>query len=423
MKSNLVKRGFVSLLVTQFFGAANDNILKQVLIFMVGTGLWAGALGRGGEGYIALCLTVPFILLSAFAGQFADRHSKQRIVVLAKIVEIPVAVLALVGLWTQSLWLTMLAFVCLAIQSTFFGPAKYGVIPELVDRGDLSRANGTLNMLTNIAVIAGTVVAGPVCDAYFPLSHGDPSASSSPRVLWLPGLVLIVVAVMGLTSALFMPALKPQNPSLRYRWNPFASYVESLKEMAGGPLLFVALAWGFFYLVGMIAILILPKYTIVLGIDFTKTSYLLGVMAIAIGLGSVVAGLISGHTVEPRLVPIGAIGMTTFFLLLGTIQPSFWNVATLLLFAGFFAGFYIVPLQALLQKLSPEKERGRFLGAANGLSFCFSTLGGLIYWFCVGAVGLPANRVFIVCGGLALGGTGILLWRMHRLLGDASVRE
>ncbi|MFG0328907.1 MAG: MFS transporter [Phycisphaerales bacterium] len=415
MKSHLLQRGFVSLLVTQFLGAANDNILKQILIFMVTKGLWQNALGDGGQGYIALCMTIPFILLSGYAGRFADRRSKTQVALFVKIAEIPIAVTALVGLWVGNLWLTLVAFIALAVQSAFFGPAKYGMIPELVTEGELSRANGAINMLTNIAIIVGTLIAGPVCDAYFPQA----SQRSHDPLLWLPGVTLVLVALLGLGAALFLPRLEAKDPTTPYEWNPFGVYVDALKSMARGPLIWIALAWGYFYMIGMISILILPEYSVVLQIDFTKTSYLLGILAIAIGGGSAFAGLISGHRIEPRLTPIGAVGLTLFLVLLGVVPPSYWNVAAFVAGAGFFAGLYLVPLQALLQDLSPEKERGRFLGTANALSFLFSSIGAVVCWMALGPAGLPAPRGFLVAGVLSLLGTGVLLWRLRRFIAHA----
>ena len=141
MKNKLLKRGFLSLIVTQFFGAANDNILKGVLIFMVINGAWAGDLGAGGQGIVSICFTLPFIVLSGYAGQFSDRNSKRYVSVLVKSAEIPIASIALIGFWTGNLWITLSALVALTCQSAFFGPAKYGMIPELVESRDLSRAN------------------------------------------------------------------------------------------------------------------------------------------------------------------------------------------------------------------------------------------------------------------------------------------
>ena len=139
VKSNLLKPGFLSLVFTQFFGAANDNILKMVLTYMVIDGAWAGRLGAGGQGIVGMCFTIPFILLSGYAGQFADRNSKRYVSVLVKVIEIPIALLALVGFFTGNLWITLGALIALTCQSSFFGPAKYGMIPEIVPDRDLSR--------------------------------------------------------------------------------------------------------------------------------------------------------------------------------------------------------------------------------------------------------------------------------------------
>ena len=111
MNSNLTKRGFLSLTVAQFFGAANDNLLKVVLSFGVGTGIWASLLGDGGVAYIGLCFTMPFIFLSGYAGQLADRISKQKISYWVKVTEIGIALVAMLGFWQGNLWITMGAMI------------------------------------------------------------------------------------------------------------------------------------------------------------------------------------------------------------------------------------------------------------------------------------------------------------------------
>src|SRR3954463_69989 len=100
---------------------------------MVSTGVWKGAMGHAGEAWVVMIFTIPFILFSGYGGQFADRNSKQWVTVLLKILEIPIAIIAMFGLITHQLHLTLAALVLLATHSTFFGPAKYGMIPELVD--------------------------------------------------------------------------------------------------------------------------------------------------------------------------------------------------------------------------------------------------------------------------------------------------
>ena len=428
MKSKLFNRGFLSLIVTQFFGAANDNILKGVLIYMVIDGAWAGRLGSGGQGIVSICFTLPFIILSGYGGQFADRNSKRYVSVLVKVLEIPIALVAMIGFWTGNLWVTMCALIALSCQSAFFGPAKYGMIPELVESRDLSRANGTINMMTNLAVIIGTFAAGKIADVYSPLPG---LAGAKPPVLWLPGAAMLAVAAAGLTSVLFLSRLEPGDRTLKYELNPLATYISSLKEIAGTPLLMVMLAWGYFYLLAGLALLIIPEYTVVLqsyNVSRLEVSMLLVVLGVAIGAGSVTAGLISGHAIRPRLIPLGAAGLTLFFLLLGCVPPTLPDLDPMLrvllspisgfIFgAGVSAGFYIIPLQALLQRLSPDDERGRLLGTANGVSFSFLLLASILYWIIRPCFGTTAGqqhpeRIFVISAVLMVVGTAFFTWRM-----------
>ncbi|MCB1230804.1 MAG: MFS transporter [Verrucomicrobiae bacterium] len=417
MEGRVFNKGFTSLMFTQFFGAVNDNLLKGVLTFAVATGgIWAGQLGKGGQSYVALCLTIPFIILSGFAGQIADRTSKQRITVLVKVAEIGIAAVGFSGFLAGNLWITLFAMLLLAIQSSFFGPAKYGMIPELVGDAQLSQANGSINMFTNIAVIVGTLAAGPVYSAF------DPEGSAEAH-RWVPGAALLVVALLGFGTCLFIPRLKAMDPTVRPSFNLIDTYWTAIREMSRGSLLLVAIAWATFYMIGMLALLILPDYRDLLSVSPTQASVLLGILGVAIGLGSVSAGLISGKHIEPRLIPVGAIGMSVFFALLGVLPLHYYLVASLLFGAGVFAGFYIVPLQALLQHLSPPDERGRFLGTANAMSFVASTVGSLIFLLARKHLSLPSNRIFLICAALSLVGTGVLLWRMRKLITDPALRH
>lgn len=410
---------------TQFFGALNDNLLKGILSFAVASGgIWASQLGEGGQAYVGLCLTIPFILLSGFAGQLADRTGKDRVTRLVKGAEIGIAGVGLAGFMMNNLWVAMAAMLLLAIQSSFFGPAKYGMIPELVPDSDLSQANGSINMFTNIAVILGTLLAGPIYSLFHPEADPlHPEAAIPDPVRWAPGGAFLLVALLGFAACLFLPRLEAMKPDLKINWNPLGLYVNAVRKMAQSPLITVALAWAFFYMVGMMAILILPDYRDLLDVTPTKASLLLGVLGVAIGIGSVTAGLISGKHIEPRLIPIGAVGMTLFFILLGTLPLHFGTVAGLLFGAGIFAGFYIVPLQSLLQFLSPDDERGLFLGTANAMSFVASTVGSLIFLAAKSQFHISSNRVFLIAGGLSVIGTGYLLFRMRRLITDPSIRR
>ena len=404
-------------MVAQFFGAMNDNILKVILGFAVVRGVWAGELGDGGEGIVSVCFTLPFLLLSGFAGQVADRYSKQRVTVWVKIAEIPIAIVAGIGFYFESLYTTLLALIAITCQSSFFGPAKYGMIPELVEEKDLSRANGSINMMTNIAVIMGTLIAGTASAQY----TGTPDASAKH---WLPGVLLVGTAILGLIASGFITRLEPRDRDLNLDFNPLSTYVETIIKMSKTRLLMVMLAWGYFYLLAWIALSTLFRYAEILNVGDDEASVLMGILGIAVGLGCAVAGIISGDRIEPRLTTIGAAGMVVFFFLLGWVTPAMpdarpmlrvalSNVAFFIFCAGFFAGFYIIPLQALLQKLSPDDERGQFLGTANAVSFTFMTVAGLVYWIVMPAFKERPQNMFYVSSGLMLVGSGYFLWRLR----------
>jgi MFS family permease len=474
----IANRGFLSLLAVSFFGAANDNILKQILILMVaGGGLWANRLGDGSQGVVGLVLTLPFIFLSGYAGQLADKFSKQQVMLWVKIAEIPIALIAFAGLIFGSFWLSLLALLLLAVQSSFYGPAKFGAIPDLVDDHRLSQANGLINAISNVAVILGSLAAGPLADMYYPmipeselekrtaaqLQDGDEpkiasvsgaanasgtgtneSAAKDDRLVrdpsrtevrWPAGVSLLLVAGAGLGAVLLMPKMKPVAPDLKLSKDIFGSHIQTFKD-SNRPLLVVLFSWSGFYMIGMLALLLLPDYREILLVTNTSITVTVGLLAIAIVVGSVLVAVLSGKTIRPYFALIGAFGMTACFLAMGLVSKEFLGkeipefsllgitigptsaagLKGLVFMIGFFAGFYIVPLQSLLQFLSPSDERGRFFGTANALSFVFTSAASLLYWGLKGGLGVPTERIPLVCAALALTGTLVGMFELNRIM-------
>ena len=442
-------KGFVSLLGVSFFGAANDNILKQVLTYLVVLGgLWPHVLGEGTQAIVSLVLTIPFIFLSGYAGQFADKFSKRNVILWVKIAEIPIVLIAMGGLFFDNFYLSLFALFLLAIQSSFYGPAKFGAIPEVVDNRQLSQANGLINAFSNIAIIVGALVAGPLTDMYYPTIKEsevesqaalDPSTESgenstenavdedqeldeivlvrdeSRKRQKLPiGLALLGVSVLGLVAALRMPKMKAINPQLKFSGDFLGPHVETFKD-ANRPLLVVMFSWSGFYMIGNFALLVLPDLRQPLGVSFAMMSYLVGILAVSIGVGSYTVGLLSGKTIRPYFSLVGAIGMTVCFAIWGIAPLSYGLLAFLVFLIGFFAGFYIVPLQSLLQFLSPSNERGRFFGTANALSFVFISGAGVVYLILVRVFEMTPERIPLVCAGLAAVGTMVGAVELNRI--------
>lgn len=319
----LANRGFLSLVFTQFFGVVNDNLLKQVLSFgLAAAGVWSGVLGEGGQSWVAMALVMPFLLFGAIAGQLADRYSKQLVTLRVKQAEFLIVLVAFAGFYFNNVWLSLLAMFLLGTQSAFFGPAKYGVIPDLVDNSKISMANATIIMLTNVAAILAVVVGGALYEAY----RGTAASGAPDGRLWLPGLALLVFAIFGLLAAKQMPSLPASAPGMKVQWEFFAPYVRTVKKMLAGdsPILVVCILKAMFYMLAYLVLLILADYTLVLGISEKKVSmYLFGTIGISIAVGSVLAGVISRGGIQPRLILAGGIGFGVAGLLLALAPSSY----------------------------------------------------------------------------------------------------
>ena len=391
--TRLWTRGYTGLMISQFAGAVNDNLLKgALLILVVAPNLWADVLGPAGTGWISFALTLPFILFLGYAGQLADRFSKRTMVVWVRLTEVPIVLLIVLGFWIESFWLTFAGFLLIASQSAFFNPPKYGMIREVAGTNRLSNANGVIVLCTNVAIIGATAASGFLMDG--------------GRSGWMVGLVMIPVAIIGLLGALLITPLKAADPGRPWEWNPLARYWSDLRAMRGGPLYPAVWSWSLFYFIAIIIISIIPALQKPMGGSTEDTSLLLGATALGVGIGCGVAGLCSGRSIRVGMVPWGAAGLSITWFLLAFLPLHFPTALVLLLLGGLAAGFFIVPLQAMQQRLAPPEQRGRYLATANALCYVMMTVAALAYIALV-SLGLGPQQVFYVCSGCT---ALILIW-------------
>lgn len=404
------KRSFWVLMAIQFLGVANDNALKGILTFLVVDGLWSSELGSGGQAIIFVIFTLPFLLFSGAGGPLADRKSKTALATRLKGLEIPIALVSAYAFYVQNLWLAMAALFLLTTQSAYFGPVKYGMIPELLSEKELARGNGLMNMATNVSAVMATKLGGEISDLY------DPVQPAIAPQLWLPGAWLLGMAVLGWICSLFFEPLAPATPDSRERFSFFSAYIQSAKAMRKGPLGQAVLLWTLFYVVATIALLIVPEYATVLSISRGHAADLLVVISIAIAVGSVGAGMLARQSMGMHLVPWGAAGMALTFVAMAVMPPSFVGVAACLAVAGLCAGAFIVPLQAKMQALAPASDRGRFLGSANAFSFGLMALAAVAYKFIRPLVGDAPYLLFGLCALMMV--AALVMLRVRRELFD-----
>src|SRR5579859_2245524 len=295
------RRGFWSLIATQFQGAFSDNLLKNLAIFFV---LSLGLPEKTRDHYGSLVnalFAVPFILFSMSGGFLADRYSKRTVTIGTKVMEIGVMLLALVGLWLGNVWIIAAAVFLVSTQAAFFGPSKYGLLPELLPADELSWGNGVIELGTFLAILTGSIVG-----AYFSdLFHGR---------AYLSGVVLVALSVVGLLTSFGVARVPARAPERRFRANFLADLWQQLRLIREDNVLALCIAGNtFFFLIAAL----MTNNIYFFGHDYlqlhdTQNGLLLAAVAVGIGVGSLIAGYVSGYHIEYGLIPLGAIGMSVF---------------------------------------------------------------------------------------------------------------
>jgi acyl-[acyl-carrier-protein]-phospholipid O-acyltransferase/long-chain-fatty-acid--[acyl-carrier-protein] ligase len=389
-KSSL--RGFWSLFVTQFQGAFSDNAFKTLVIFIV-VGDAAAHGGRDLVLVIGALFAVPFVLFSMTGGYLADRYSKRSVTIGTKVFEIGVMTLALVGLASGSLTLKIVAVVLMSVQSALFGPSKYGLLPELLPEKLLSWGNGVLGLGTFLAIITGTIAGGLMAEGL-----GGTQEWS--------GVILVGLAVGGLLVSLGITRVAAANPQRNFRVNFLGDLWSQIRLIRTDRVLWLAVLGNtyFYFLASLLQFNILFYGIEVLHVSETKNSLLMATVAIGIGLGNLAAGYLSGNKIEYGLIPLGSLGLTAFGSLLFLDGLTYGQVGLLLALMGFSAGFFIVPISALIQRLPPDDERGGVIAASNLLSFVGIFLSSVVYFVCAFA-GLYPKGIFLASAALTVGAT------------------
>ncbi len=395
------------LLVSQFFGAFNDNAWRVIVTLLAIDAVQAGggaeAAAQARTTLATVVLTVPLIVFSLPAGLISDRFSKRTVIVAMKAVEI---VLMATAAWVlyiepQGGVLALVVLGCMGAQSAIFSPSKYGILPELLPHSRLSLGNGVLEMWSTLAIIAGTASAGVLLGI-----AGTP---------WVAGAVLCLLSLAGFAAALTVPAV----PKARTSGGLVASLRDGWGAIRADRVLGLAVVGSiFFWLVASVFFQVSVVYVKThLGLANTPASLALGVLMAGIAAGSILAGRLSRRRVEYGLLPLGAMGLAVFTLLFGLLVPGFTGTLVLLLMMGISGGLINVPLNALKQWRSPADMRGSVLALAN-LFVYVGILAGSVGTGLLASAGFSSQYILLITAAGVIAATVWALW----LLPDALVR-
>ena len=399
--------GFWSLIATQFQGAFNDNGLKFFVIFLI--------LGTNPTSsqkdllvfYVGNLFAVPFLLFSMAGGYLADRFSKRSVTIGTKIFEIFAMIFAIYAFAHGSTRMAFAVIFLASTQAAFFGPAKYGLLPEVLPDDLLSWGNGILELTTFIAIIAGAV-AGPLLAQTF---HGREV---------LAGLIFGTCTLVGLTTSFAISHVPAADPSRKFRFNIFSDLIKQVRIVRPDRTLHLAVVGNtYFWFLGALLQFVIVFYgREVLHIDETHGGYLQAALAIGIGLGSYAAGLLSAGKIEYGLIPLGAVGMSLFAFAISLHGLTFLQVVLLLAALGFSGGFFIVPINALIQHRPDEDKKGSVIAFANFLSFVGVIGASAIYSGFTHYLHVGLESFFIWTAVMSLAATAYVLW----LLPDSLLR-
>jgi len=400
-------RGFWSLIGTQFQGAFNENGLKSLVIYLV-VGMGFSQADRDRLVLVVISLfSAPFILFSMTGGFLADRYSKRTVTIGTKVFEIAVMLLAVAALAWQNLSLGMAAVFLASTQAALFGPSKYGMLPELLPAGKLSWGNGVLELGTFVAVILATVAAGLLADTFQGQQHWS-------------GIVFLGLSLAGLVCALGIPRLRPADPTKRFHVNPLSDFRDQIRLIRADRVLWLAVAGNtyFWFLGGLLQSNIIIYGNDILKISSGRTSLLQAAIAVGIGVGSLAAGYASGNKIEYGLIPLGSIGMTVFAIWLSLPGLPFGAVFGILAALGFAAGFFVVPINALIQHRPNATQKGGVIAASNLLSFVGILGAGAFYYVQTHVLHLDPRGIFGTAALINLAATAYVV----HLLPDALLR-
>lgn len=359
---------FYGMTITQFLGAFNDNIFKQILLLLFVKIPLPNGEYRDLQWLAMLAFSLPFVLFSGFAGHLSDRYPKQRIILLSKVAEIVVMAIGCgLFVWYAQSGLTTLLVVLLTItlfamgtQSAFFGPGKYGILPELFHQRDLPNANGVILMTTFLAVILGTALAGELKEDF----GGQ---------LWVSGLVSVAIAVVGTMTAMLIRSPRAAQPELKLESGSLfipRDIWELFRQERG--LYYAVIVSSVFWLTAslvMTAINGFGRYDLELG--DRHTSRLLSTISLGIAIGSVAGGMASRDRFNTRVMKTGLWGLVVGLFVLACFGHwfGFWGAAAMLIALGAFTGLFAVPLQVYMQSCPPEELKGRMIATQNLLNW------------------------------------------------------
>ncbi len=400
--SLLNTRKFLPYFLTQALGAFNDNLYKNALLLFITFGL----IGQQQDPALLTNLAaglfiLPFFIFSPVAGQIADKMEKSKLIRWIKLAEIVIMFLAAGAVLFDSLWLMMTLLFLMGLQSAIFGPVKFAFLPQQLKQDEIVGGNALVEMGTFLAILAGTISAGLLFDF------------ESNKFLIAAG--IIVFAIAGYFTSTFIPTSPANDPELKVNWNPFTEFKHTFSLARKNHAIFLSImAISWFWFMGASYLTQFPNFAKqTLGGNTQVVTLLLTLFSMGVGLGSLLCEKLSDHKIELGIVPIGSIGMSLFgidlYFAISQIhildkmdaisfisQSENWRMMFDIAMISTFGGIFIVPLQAVIQTRSEEKNRARIIAANNMFNALFMVASAIFSIIALVVIKITITEYFLI---------------------------
>ncbi|MBC7159102.1 MAG: MFS transporter [Porphyrobacter sp.] len=411
----LGQRRFLPLFATQLLNAFNDNLYKNAMVLFVVYSVYSSEAAEAQFSAIASGVFIlPFFLLSAVSGQLADMRDKAAIIRWVKLAEIVIMLVGAAGLlmaWRggallePAIPLMLLALFAMGIHSTFFGPIKYAILPQHLERREVLPGTGLVEAGTYVAILAGTILAGYLA------------------VQWA-ALLVVVMAVIGYVVSRQVPPAPPYEHGQPLDWHVIRSSIALIRNTTRQREVFYAiLAISFFWTIGAVLFIQFPPLAKnVLLASKEVASLFLVIFSIGVAAGSVAINTLLKGEVSARYAPASVIAMGGFVaafyfvcrawqadvppgelmsVALFLAQPLAPLVLATLLLIAIGGGMFVVPLYAFLTTRCDPAQAARVVAANNIVNSGAMVAGSLIAGG-LSAAGIPIVEQLLLSAAMCL---------------------
>lgn len=414
-------RRFWPLFWTQFLGAMNDNFFKNAVVMLI-TYKSIEMMGLSSASLVAMAGGVfifPFFLFSATAGQIADRYEKADIIRYTKISELIIMAIAGLGFYLDSYALLMVVLFFMGAQSAFFGPLKYGIIPNLLKEDEIVTGNAYIGGGTFLAILIGTIFGG--------------LATTVEWANQVIGIGVIFVAFIGILTSKKVINVNNATPDIKVDYTFIKPTIDIMRLTKNNKNVFYAvLGISWFWFLGAAILSVLPALVKdVFSGDQTVGTVFLATFTVGMGLGSFICNKLSNKRVEVGMVPLAAVGMTIFLLDLFYVGHT-WTMKSEVLvgvseflkidnaFRAFmdlfiisiFGGMFIIPQFAFIQTRAGEHEVSRIIAGNNIWNTIFMVVAAVLIMVMNGA-GISIPKILGIFALINLGFSFFLYFKAY----------